>query len=40
MEGEGIVPIFVYGAHKFSKILEATSKLYKPEKGETKQVPY
>jgi hypothetical protein len=27
MEGEIIIPTFEYGAHKFSKILEATPKI-------------
>jgi len=31
MEEDGIIPMFVHEAHKFSKILEATPKFYVPE---------
>jgi hypothetical protein len=31
MEGDGIIPMFVHGVYKFSKILEATQKFYVPE---------
>jgi hypothetical protein len=31
MEGESIIPKFEYGAHKFSKILEATPNFYVPD---------